>query len=397
MRIMMQSDLDSLTRMLPRFTSSAPFAVTVGSNKKKFYIHSALLASLSEPLNRLVNGDFKEAQEAHVTLEHVDEETFSYFIQWAYTGKYHVLLPLVKSGGTGGSPAANASRSLFGNASPSPGAAATAGAGRIFGSAPLNPTTATTASATSSFSFGSAPLNPNTATTASATPSFSFGSAAATAAAGNSPSLLGSTSRAQGAATTNSATTGTGLFGSRPVNVGTDNHNAPAVPTQSGHEALWAQLTDLFKEPDAAFGSRATSTCYRFEPAALRASPLFKNDNEKGPNPLLVHARLFLLADYYDIKPLSDLSFREMGQTLLRKYKNPKSFEHSWQTEHVVELIELCWAEDSPAKLRDAVTLYVTCRIETLWDNEAFRKVVEETADLARVLIATVVQRLKSP
>lgn len=162
------------------------------------------------------------------------------------------------------------------------------------------------------------------------------------------------------------------------MDVGTGNPNTPAVPALSGYDALWTKLTDLFKEE---FGSRATGIRYRFEPAALRFfSPLFQNENDKVPNPLLAHVRIFLLADYYDIVPLSDLSFGEMGKTFPRRYKDPNSFEYFWQMEYVVELIEFCWDDARPAKLRDAVVRSI---LPTLADKCRLSRVVKHPSELS--------------
>lgn len=359
-----------------------------------------MLASFSEPLNRLVNGDFKEAKEAHVTLEHVDETTFAYFTQWAYTGKYEVLLPLVKSGvsaqkqnasatnspGAGlafrsVSPTPNAAatssptaRSTFGSAPHAQGAAATVGTGgSLFGGGLSN---AATPSTGGSF-FASLPPNPTTTT-------------------GTGRGLFGSPPHTQAAFATNNVTSRP-LFSLTSEVPKTRNPTAAAVPAQSGYDALWTKFTELFT--DGVFGPHPASSHPRFEPVAIKStSPLFQTENGGGgPNPLLAHARIFLLADYYDIPSLSDLSFREMGRTLLNRYKDPKSFEHSWQMENVVELIGFCWEDARPAKLRDAVVLYAACHFEKLMENETFLELHKTHPDLATDIALLLVKRLKFP
>ncbi|KAH6842387.1 hypothetical protein B0I37DRAFT_356466 [Chaetomium sp. MPI-CAGE-AT-0009] len=56
--------------------------------KKEFTISSALVAHQSPALRKLVEGDFREARDGCVTLDWVDEDTFTRFIQYAYTGDY---------------------------------------------------------------------------------------------------------------------------------------------------------------------------------------------------------------------------------------------------------------------------------------------------------------------
>jgi len=67
---------------------SVPFRFTVGPGKQEFWMHRAIVAQQSPVLDRLVNGGFKEAQDLHAELEDVDEKTFYFFWQFAYTGDY---------------------------------------------------------------------------------------------------------------------------------------------------------------------------------------------------------------------------------------------------------------------------------------------------------------------
>lgn len=60
----------------------------VGVEKRKFMMHSAVVAVQSPALNTLVNGNFSEAQTNVVEWPEVDEETFACFWQYAYTGDY---------------------------------------------------------------------------------------------------------------------------------------------------------------------------------------------------------------------------------------------------------------------------------------------------------------------
>ena len=68
--------------------ASLPFRFLVGSDRKLFMIHSALIAHHSKPLGVLVNGNMSEAKEGCAMLEDVDERTFLRFSQYAYTGDY---------------------------------------------------------------------------------------------------------------------------------------------------------------------------------------------------------------------------------------------------------------------------------------------------------------------
>lgn len=61
----------------------------IGPSKREFTVHSAVVEKQSEALNTLVNNKaFREANDGCAELEEVDEEVFTSFVQYAYTGDY---------------------------------------------------------------------------------------------------------------------------------------------------------------------------------------------------------------------------------------------------------------------------------------------------------------------
>ena len=52
------------------------------------YIHRAQVASVSRPLDSLMNGNMIEAETGEVILRDVDQATFARFCQWVYEGYY---------------------------------------------------------------------------------------------------------------------------------------------------------------------------------------------------------------------------------------------------------------------------------------------------------------------
>ncbi|PON23731.1 hypothetical protein TGAM01_v207378 [Trichoderma gamsii] len=74
-------------------TSSPPITFVVGPDQKEHTIHSALVARQSAALNALVNGGMKESIERHVVWNDVDEEVFTRFSQFVYTGDYDEAMP----------------------------------------------------------------------------------------------------------------------------------------------------------------------------------------------------------------------------------------------------------------------------------------------------------------
>lgn len=71
-----------------RILASKPFTFVVGPNKKQFIMHEAAITRLSKTLDKLLNGGMKESKEHCVCWEDIDEKTFLRFGEWAYTGDY---------------------------------------------------------------------------------------------------------------------------------------------------------------------------------------------------------------------------------------------------------------------------------------------------------------------
>ncbi|KAL7907077.1 hypothetical protein GGI35DRAFT_487482 [Trichoderma velutinum] len=67
---------------------SKPFKFVVGPEKKQFIMHEAAITRLSKTLDRLLNGGMKESRENCVCWEDIDEKTFLRFGEWAYTRDY---------------------------------------------------------------------------------------------------------------------------------------------------------------------------------------------------------------------------------------------------------------------------------------------------------------------
>lgn len=64
------------------------FTFVVGTNGKEYNVHGSAISRLSKPLGVLINGDMREAKEKRVNWPDVDEKTFVRFTQWAYTKTY---------------------------------------------------------------------------------------------------------------------------------------------------------------------------------------------------------------------------------------------------------------------------------------------------------------------
>lgn len=60
----------------------------IGPNNKEYKVHGTAISRLSKPLGVLLNGDMREAKEKCVKWPEIDEKTFVRFTQWAYQKTY---------------------------------------------------------------------------------------------------------------------------------------------------------------------------------------------------------------------------------------------------------------------------------------------------------------------
>ncbi|KAK8052492.1 hypothetical protein PG993_003877 [Apiospora rasikravindrae] len=72
---------------------SRPITFVIGPTQTEFVVHANALTRLSAPLQALLDGNMKEAQEGRVVWDDVDDQTFVRFIQWAYTKDYVTAKP----------------------------------------------------------------------------------------------------------------------------------------------------------------------------------------------------------------------------------------------------------------------------------------------------------------
>lgn len=87
------SILDVITNhLLARIAQSPIFEFLVGPERKPMTIHKALVAAQSAALRGLVTGSMEEANSQKVLWEDVDQDTFTLFAEFAYTGDYATAL-----------------------------------------------------------------------------------------------------------------------------------------------------------------------------------------------------------------------------------------------------------------------------------------------------------------
>ncbi|KAJ4383893.1 hypothetical protein N0V86_000736 [Didymella sp. IMI 355093] len=70
------------------FIQSDLFTFHVGEEKRRFVVHSKVVADTSPVFDRLVHGGLKESQDRCAEIEDVDPETFIRFLEYAYRRDY---------------------------------------------------------------------------------------------------------------------------------------------------------------------------------------------------------------------------------------------------------------------------------------------------------------------
>ncbi|KAG6268437.1 hypothetical protein E4U48_004688 [Claviceps purpurea] len=286
------------------FISSKPFFV-VGPKKRVFTIHSALVASLSPVLERLVNGDMLEAKTGSVVWEHVDEQTFVRFSQYAYMKTYEYPLS------TNRPLTLDLLRPLaFSSPSPPLGSPATYAFRPFTTPDPLAP------------SAPSVPL-------------------------------------------------GTFSFPPRPAPL--TELNGQGQQVEKG-KRMWEK-----------FEKQLSSS----EPyvAMILAPRIFTDYRDDDAEFLLSHARLYVFADCYGIKPLMRLSLSTLHHVLIKVPEDRL-------TPRVVKLLQYCYENDTPAALKDLVVEYVVCRVETLWEKEEVVELAQDHGNFSSAVIKGLLGRI---
>jgi hypothetical protein len=71
-----------------RILTSKQFRFLVGPDSKEFIVHSQAFSRLSRPLDVLINGHMKEAQDNVAEWDDMQPSTFARLAEFAYTGNY---------------------------------------------------------------------------------------------------------------------------------------------------------------------------------------------------------------------------------------------------------------------------------------------------------------------
>lgn len=307
--------------------SSKPFLFTIGASKREFSMHSALVASQSPAFERLVNNsNFKEGQSYHAELGNIEEETFIRFLQYAYTGKYD-------EGEVQAPPADKG-----------PIEASAAGPGPEPEPEP-EPVPKPVKPAYDSWGFGT------------------------------------------------SSSAKKNLKRKGPKTARWDEHTyvepaEEATPIRTTPEGIYDQTTRtiVFEALSQKFATRVSIL------AAGGISIPANKIQVGGPatsNPYLLHAKVFVFADYWGVTGLKEVSLRKLSSALqeVGLLVNTK-----WVRDRLVALVEYCYEEPRPEELVSLVHLYASFRLPQLWESEKFQELFRRHAELSVALMRAVVE-----
>lgn len=100
------------------------------------------------------------------------------------------------------------------------------------------------------------------------------------------------------------------------------------------------------------------------------------------------HARVFILAERYNVAALMSLSLSRLHQSLLNfRLSTVSPFD-------VVDLLHFCYDEPTPPALRDMVAHYAACKAKELWACEGFGDLVEASGEFSRALLQSLMERI---
>lgn len=100
------------------------------------------------------------------------------------------------------------------------------------------------------------------------------------------------------------------------------------------------------------------------------------------------HAQVYVLADRYDIVQLMNVSCRKLHTALLEFDIEDKGLDD------IVMLLNYCWGELIPERLKDLTVHYAACIVEKLWHSDEFRNLLATNGSFSEALIGSMLLRL---
>ncbi|KAI9151504.1 hypothetical protein HJFPF1_08708 [Paramyrothecium foliicola] len=102
------------------------------------------------------------------------------------------------------------------------------------------------------------------------------------------------------------------------------------------------------------------------------------------------HAKVYVLADRYDVTGLLNISFEKLHQALADYVISEENVGD------IVTLLYFCFQETQnvPEKLQEVVAHFAACNVEDLWKSSDFQDLVESCGSFLRILMDKMITRL---
>ncbi|KAM3514516.1 hypothetical protein MY11210_001859 [Beauveria gryllotalpidicola] len=122
--------------------------------------------------------------------------------------------------------------------------------------------------------------------------------------------------------------------------------------------------------------------------ADYSVAPNAKNSRIVYEQVFLEHARVHMMAYYYDIQPLAQLALSKLHRALC-------TFTlHDERMGDVVGLLRYCYREDERPLLRVLVSEYAACHVKQLWADAEFRELCSEHGEMSVAIMGCIMERL---
>ncbi|CAI6042664.1 unnamed protein product [Clonostachys chloroleuca] len=99
---------------------------------------------------------------------------------------------------------------------------------------------------------------------------------------------------------------------------------------------------------------------------------------------LLQHARVCVLADKFMIPPLKQLALTALRKELRIHFYDLKKIPEI--APDAIALLQYCFHNPAPEKLRQLVSLFAVCIITELWEYEGFQDLLESSREFSTAI-----------
>lgn len=171
-----------------------------------------------------------------------------------------------------------------------------------------------------------------------------------------------------------------------PPDPGNENNKRPDPPQRfmslsppylnmSKRELLWDRFGSLFQKP--------------FVPSTQKVN----GPQDDYADVFVSHAQMYVFADYHGISDLQGLSLRNLRHELVHFELYPEGVSD------IVQLVDYCFNNTANKggqadQLRKLVCIYTACKLEDLWVNDEFKKLVDTLPELPGDLLSELMHRL---